>query len=82
MTRSAEEVQDWIVAWISRRAGVPAASIDPQAPVTRYGVDSLGTVRLIADAELWLGVALRENPFAAYPTIEELARFLAEQTRS
>lgn len=81
MTRTAAEIQDWIISWVSRRAGMEPSAIDPRAPITRYGLDSLAMVRLIADVEAWLGYTLSGNPFADYPSIAELASFLAEQDR-
>lgn len=81
MKRTAAEIQEWMVAWVSRRAGMDPAAIDAQAPLTRYGLDSLATVRLLADLEAWLGFQLRDNPFVDYPSIDELARSVAEQAQ-
>jgi acyl carrier protein len=79
MTASAQEIQDWLVARISTLTGVAPADVDVRAPLTRHGLDSVALVALAADLEKWLGHRFRENPLDAHPTIEALARFLADQ---
>jgi acyl carrier protein len=79
MSRSAQEIQDWIRERVSRLTGVPAAEIDPARPITRYGLDSFAVVAFAADLEAWLGYRFRENPFEDHPTIQALAQYLAEQ---
>jgi acyl carrier protein len=79
MTTSAEEIQAWIVARVSSLVGVAPDEVDVGAPLTRHGLDSVALITLVAELEKWLGCRFRENPFDAHPTIEELARFLAEQ---
>ena len=79
MTRSAAEIQDWIVRHVSALTEVPPEEIDVRQPVVRYGLDSVAVVRLAADLEKWLGLRFRENPLEAHPTVESLAAFLAEQ---
>jgi myxalamid-type polyketide synthase MxaF len=80
MTRSVQEIQDWIVARVAALTGVPAGEIDVRESLLRYGLDSVAVVALAADLETWLGYRFRENPFDAHPTVADLARFLAEQT--
>ena len=80
MSRSAEEIRDWIVGRVSELTEIPPAEIDARQPVMSYGLDSVALVRLASDLETWLGYRFRENPLEAHPTIEALARFLAEQT--
>lgn len=80
MTRSAEAIQDWIVGRVSALTDIPSEEIDVRQPFLRYGLDSVAVVRLAADLEQWLGYRFRENPLDAHPTIEALARFLADQT--
>jgi acyl carrier protein len=76
---SAPEIQDWLVARVSALAEVPPDEVDVRAPLTRHGLDSVALVALAADLEKWLGYRFRENPLDAHPTIEALARFLAEE---
>ena len=78
MTPSAEDIQAWIVARVSRLTNVPAVDIDATAPLTRHGLDSVALIALAADLEKWLGYRFHENPLDRHPTIESLARFLSE----
>lgn len=80
MTRSAQEIQDWIVRRVSGLTGIAPDQIDVREPVLRYGLDSVALVSFAADLEDWLGVRLRENPLDKYPTIEALSRFLHQLT--
>jgi acyl carrier protein len=79
VTVSAREIQDWIVARVAALTGVPPDEVDPAAPVSRHGLDSVAVITLTADLEKWLGYRFRENPLDDYPTIETLSRFLAEK---
>jgi acyl carrier protein len=80
MTHSAQEIQDRLVAHLSRLTGLPPREIDVTEPYRRYGLDSVAVVTLVADLESWLGCRFRENPLEEHPTIESLARFLAQQS--
>jgi acyl carrier protein len=79
MTPSAEEIRAWIVDRVSHLTAVPPAEVDVGAPFTSYGLDSVAMIALAADLEKWLGHRFRDNPLADHPTIEVLARALAEQ---
>jgi acyl carrier protein len=79
VTPSQQEIQDWIVARVSQLTEVPPEEVDVRAPLTRHGLDSVALVALASDLEKWLGYRFRENPLDTHPTIEALARFLAEQ---
>jgi acyl carrier protein len=79
MSRSAEEIQAWIVNRVGQLTQVAPEEIDVRGPMTRFGLDSVAVVALAADLEKWLGYQFRENPLEAHPTIESLAEFLAQQ---
>jgi myxalamid-type polyketide synthase MxaB len=79
MTRSAEEIRDWLRTRVSNLTGVPPEQIDTQEPLLRLGLDSVGVVTLAADLENWVGYRFRENPLEQYPTIHALAEFLAAE---
>ena len=78
MSRSPQEIQDWLVNRISTATGVPANEIDVTEPIRRYGLDSVAVVTMIADLETWLGVRLRENPLDEHTTIAALSEYLAQ----
>jgi acyl carrier protein len=81
MTRSAQEIQDWIVAYVSRATGTPPGQIGVQEPFLRHGLDSVAVVALVADLEIWLGYRFHDNPLDTYPTIAALAQHLANRAR-
>ena len=58
------------------------AAHDPNVFRRQFWIVLLLTLPVIAwsgEVEAWLGYQFRENPVEAHPTIESLARFLAEQ---
>jgi acyl carrier protein len=79
MTRSAQEIREWIIQRLSRLTELDPAELDVQEPILRYGLDSVNLVVLAADLEEWLGFRFRENPLNDHRTIEALAQYLAEQ---
>jgi acyl carrier protein len=80
VNRSAQEIQDWLVARISALTRVPPEQINVHEPYLRYGLDSVAVVALAADLEAWLGYRFRSNPVEEHPTVASLAQFLAEET--
>ena len=82
MSRTADEIERWLVERVGVLTGVPADEVDPAAPLARHGLDSVAAITVVADLEKWLGYRFREYPLERYPTIAALARFLAEETAS
>jgi len=80
MTRSADEIRDWLRTRVSNLTGVPPAEINENEPLLRLGLDSVGVVTLSADLETWAGYRFKENPLEQYPTINALAEFLAAES--
>ncbi len=80
MTRSQHEIQDWLVARVSRLTGIAAEEIDVGEPFSCYGLDSVAVVTLLADLQTWLDCHLHDNPIDDHATLQSLAAFLAEQT--
>jgi len=79
VSRSAQEIEQWIVGRVSALTATSSREIDAHEPMLRYGLDSVAVVGLVADLEAWVGYRFRENPLEAHPTIASLAQFLAEQ---
>jgi acyl carrier protein len=80
MTRSAQEIQDWIIGRVSDLTGIAPEEMDAREPLLNYGLDSVALVALTIDLEKWLDYRFREDPLEEHPTIEALARYLAGQT--
>jgi acyl carrier protein len=79
MMHSAQEIQDWLVVRVSTLAGVAPEEIDVNAPVRRFGLDSVAVVTMVADLETWLSLRIQENPLEQHRTIAALAQYLAEK---
>jgi acyl transferase domain-containing protein/acyl-CoA synthetase (AMP-forming)/AMP-acid ligase II/acyl carrier protein len=78
----ADDIESWLVDRIARKLRVPVADLDPREPLARYGLDSLTAVQTAGELEHWLGRPLSPVLIYDHPTIEALARFLAdEQTK-
>ncbi len=76
--RRAETIQAWLVERLARHLRVPASAVDPRQPFAHYGLNSVQAVGLSGELQDWLGRPLEPTLLYAYPTIETLARHLAE----
>jgi acyl carrier protein len=79
VTRTADEIRHWLAGRVSTLTGLPPAEVDPDAPLTRHGLDSVALIALVGEFEEWLGYRFRENPLDQYPTITSLAGFLTSR---
>lgn len=68
---------DWLVAWIARKAGIDAATIDRDQLFTDYGLNSLLAVHLSTALEELLGRPLSPSIAWEYGSVSELAAYLA-----
>jgi acyl carrier protein len=66
-----------ISSLVARQAGLDPASIEPNKPFADYGLDSLAAVTLSGDLEIALGRRLQATLAWDYPSVAELARYLA-----
>ena len=74
---AAEEIQDWMVAYLARQMQVPAETIDISAPFEALALDSATAIGMTGDLEQWLGRQIDPTIVYDYPTIEEIAEYLA-----
>jgi acyl carrier protein len=74
----AAAIQDWIINYLVKSLNVGREAIDPNAPFDELGVDSAAAIALTGDLEDWLGRKLSPTLAYEYPSIDELARHLAE----
>jgi len=77
-TPNEEEIQLWLISNISAVVEVDPQTIDIHKPLEYYGMDSMQAMHLSGDLEDWLGRQLSPTVVWDYPTIELLARHLAE----
>ena len=71
------EAAAWITEYIAERLELSPASMAPDAPFTQFGVDSTFAVVMSGDISAWTGSDVPPNLLYEYPTINELARYLA-----
>lgn len=70
---------EWLTDLFSREMLIDKELLLPEAPLHEYGVDSIRIAHLVAAMEVSLGnVALEPNIILEYPTLGELAHYIAE----
>jgi acyl carrier protein len=80
VSRSAREIQEWMIDRLGRLTGVPPQELDPHEPIRRYGLDSVALVAFVTDLEEWVGYRFDSNPLDDHPTVAGLAAFLADES--
>ncbi|HEX8441990.1 amino acid adenylation domain-containing protein [Archangium sp.] len=74
-----EVLLPWLSTRLSRALGVPAGELNPDVPLTRYGLDSLRSLEVQGGLETALGVKLPITCLLQGPTLRELAARLVER---
>src|SRR5947209_4884244 len=77
MDRTLQEIEDWIIAQLSRLLGVAPHQIGSHQPLSRYGLDSIIAAELTADLEDWLHRPVPVTLLEDEQTIEAIARSLS-----
>ncbi|MBI4375933.1 MAG: acyl carrier protein [Elusimicrobia bacterium] len=77
IARKATEIEFWLIDKISRCSKGLPTTLDPKSSFSECGLDSVQTVSLMGDMEVWLGTKLSPTLPWDYPTIKELAEHLA-----
>jgi len=72
-------IRSWCVEYLARTLDLPGQTIDEGMTFARMGLDSANSVFLIVELEDWLGLELTPDLLFEHPTINELARHLAER---
>jgi acyl carrier protein len=74
---SSNDIQKWLVEQLSSLLRVPKKELDLDAPLKRYGLDSMDAVTLVMDVEQQLGMELPPSFFWEYPTVRECVSYLS-----
>ncbi|WP_394834890.1 SDR family NAD(P)-dependent oxidoreductase [Pendulispora rubella] len=82
MNRTEDDLRGWIASSLAKRLGIEARDIDPCERFTRYGLDSIGAVGLVAELSDLLGRRLSPVLIWQHPTPEELARALVSSKKA
>jgi len=76
--RTVEEIQSWLILRIALIAEMEPGEIDAREAFSYYGLSSVAAIGLSADLEDWLGYRLSPTLAFDYPTVENLAEYLAQ----
>lgn len=76
-SHEAATITSWLIEKIAARVKLPAEAIEVSEPVSRYGLDSVGAVRLAGELSDWLDRDIPATLAYEYPTIASLANHLA-----
>lgn len=77
MKPSEQEIQAWLIANVAQVVEMEPRLIKIDEQLENYGMDSLQATHLSNDLQGWLGRQLSPTIVWDYPTIESLARYLA-----
>ena len=78
VVKSYDEIEAMLAEQVADRTGKPAADIDRTRRFEKLGLDSADAVRLVGELEDFVGRPLSASLPYNYPTIEQLARCLAD----
>ncbi len=68
-----EAIKEWLVQWIMKNQHFKKEEIDPNTPITSYGIDSLAAVTLEQEISTRFGFQWHVSYFMLNPTINKLA---------
>lgn len=74
--RSAREVEEWLMVYLSKELGIKPAELDAHAKLVDLGLGSRKSVILAGDLEDWLGISLAPDLLWDHPTVSALAAHL------
>ncbi len=76
------QIIDLILTHFGAQTHLPKKSIDIQTPLVSYGFDSIHALSLCAELERRLGIEIEPTIAWYYPTIEQMATYLASEVMS
>ncbi|MET8828876.1 acyl carrier protein [Streptomyces sp. NPDC004610] len=72
------ELRTWLRVYLAEELKLTPDEIDPEQPMSVYGLDSVRAITLITEAEDHIGCELDPNALWEYPTVAAFAGLLAE----
>lgn len=76
--KSVETIQEWLVSKLVEQFNIDHDSLDINIPLTKYGLDSIVAFTVVGELEEWLEVELPATLLWDYPTITEIAEYIAK----
>ena len=80
--RGEVEIQDWLANYLAQLLEITPDEIDITISFDCYSLDSAAAVGLSGDLEEWLECEFEPTLLYDYPTIETLAKYLAEECKA
>jgi len=74
-----DEIQRWLIAWLTERANLNPGTMTPTTPFAELGIDSLTAVEISQELDQILGLQLPPMVIWSCPDPNALAEYLAEQ---
>jgi 1-acyl-sn-glycerol-3-phosphate acyltransferase len=78
----AAEIRGWLIEHLAKELEIDSSKIDPDRPLTRYGLDSLAAVTLSGELEVFLKRELSPELLRELPTINSIANRFAEDSEN
>ncbi len=75
--KTAEEIQEWIVKYLSNVLDTSADEIDVTVPFDDFALDSATAIGMTGELEDWLGKPVDPTLVYDYPTVEQFSKCLA-----
>jgi acyl carrier protein len=75
---TALKISEWMIEYMADLLEIDPDEVDVETPFARYGLDSSAAVILTGDLQDWLGKEIEPTIMYDYPTIVDLANFLAQ----
>ncbi len=76
------DIRAWLVAEVAVLVRTSPDEVDPGQPFVAYGIGSTQALELAAKLEDWIGAPLTPTLIWDYPSIDSLARHLADPAAS
>jgi acyl carrier protein len=77
MSRSAAEIEDWLLDRLQARLGPESETVDSHMPFSYYGLTSIDAVVLAAELQEWLVIPVSPTLTWEYPTVSAVSGYLA-----
>lgn len=81
-TSEEEELETWMINWLSKRIRVSSSELSAQSTFVDVGLDSVSSVEFSFELERWLGFEVDSTVVWQYPSISVLTQFLLNEKRA
>lgn len=76
--KNIQEIQNWIILWLSKELNIETQKIDIQEQFVNLGLSSRQAVILTGELGDWLGIEIDPSLAWEYPTIKQIAEYLGK----